>query len=151
MKMPRRMWPARVPRTTMRAWYTRNATTRMSTTPRGVKFGNNGKNRGNWAMECSRWGKSCPASYLNVGRPMRVWPVRARYSGDATAASSEKMEPGGDGVAIATHGCSFYVLDDITPLRLLKPTMTREDVRLCAAQGQSARPAGVRYRDPGAG
>ena len=43
------MWPARVPRTTIRAWYTRNATTRMSTTPDSVRFGRNGRDRKNGA------------------------------------------------------------------------------------------------------
>jgi len=36
----------------------------------------------------------------------------------------------GNDVVIATHGRSFYVLDDITPLRQLKPTLTTEDVHL---------------------
>jgi hypothetical protein len=35
-------------------------------------------------------------------------------------------------VVIATHGRSFYVLDDITPLRQLKPTLTSEDLHLFA-------------------
>ena len=33
-------------------------------------------------------------------------------------------------MVIATHGRSFYVLDDITPLRQLKPTLVSEDVHL---------------------
>ncbi len=36
----------------------------------------------------------------------------------------------GSDVVIATHGRSFYVLDDITPLRQLKPTLTTEDAHL---------------------
>jgi photosystem II stability/assembly factor-like uncharacterized protein len=36
----------------------------------------------------------------------------------------------GNDVVIATHGRSFYVLDDITPLRQLKPTLLSEDVHL---------------------
>ena len=36
----------------------------------------------------------------------------------------------GDDVVIATHGRSFYVLDDITPLRQLKPTLVSEQVHL---------------------
>jgi photosystem II stability/assembly factor-like uncharacterized protein len=36
----------------------------------------------------------------------------------------------GNDVVIATHGRSFYVLDDITPLRQLKPTLTSEDLHL---------------------
>jgi photosystem II stability/assembly factor-like uncharacterized protein len=36
----------------------------------------------------------------------------------------------GADVVIATHGRSFYVLDDITPLRQLKPTLTSETVHL---------------------
>jgi photosystem II stability/assembly factor-like uncharacterized protein len=38
----------------------------------------------------------------------------------------------GNDVVIATHGRSFYILDDITPLRQLKPTLTSEDVHLFA-------------------
>src|SRR5580698_7883072 len=38
----------------------------------------------------------------------------------------------GNDVVIATHGRSFYVLDDITPLRQLKPTLTSEDLHLFA-------------------
>jgi len=36
----------------------------------------------------------------------------------------------GKDVVIATHGRSFYVLDDITPLRQLTPTLVTEDVHL---------------------
>jgi photosystem II stability/assembly factor-like uncharacterized protein len=36
----------------------------------------------------------------------------------------------GNDVVIATHGRSFYVLDDITPLRQLKPTLLTEDIHL---------------------
>jgi photosystem II stability/assembly factor-like uncharacterized protein len=38
----------------------------------------------------------------------------------------------GNDVVIATHGRSFYVLDDIAPLRQLKPTLTSEDLHLFA-------------------
>lgn len=38
----------------------------------------------------------------------------------------------GNDVVIATHGRSFYVLDDITPLRQLKPTLTSETMHLFA-------------------
>ena len=38
----------------------------------------------------------------------------------------------GNDLVIATHGRSFYILDDITPLRQLKPTLTSEDVHLFA-------------------
>ena len=38
----------------------------------------------------------------------------------------------GNDVVIATHGRSFYVLDDITPMRQLKPTLTSEDLHLFA-------------------
>ncbi len=36
----------------------------------------------------------------------------------------------GKDVVIATHGRSFYVLDDITPLRQLTPTLVTEDLHL---------------------
>ncbi len=36
----------------------------------------------------------------------------------------------GNDVVIATHGRSFYVLDDITPLRQLTPTLSSEDAHL---------------------
>jgi len=36
----------------------------------------------------------------------------------------------GDDVVIATHGRSFYILDDITPLRQFKPTLVSEDMHL---------------------
>jgi photosystem II stability/assembly factor-like uncharacterized protein len=38
----------------------------------------------------------------------------------------------GNDVVIATHGRSFYVLDDISPLRQLKPTLVSEDLHLFA-------------------
>jgi len=38
----------------------------------------------------------------------------------------------GNDVVIGTHGRSFYVLDDITPLRQLKPTLVSEGVHLFA-------------------
>src|SRR5690349_14332216 len=43
--MPIRTWPARVPRTTINASYTRTATTRMSATPVIVRVGRRGRNR----------------------------------------------------------------------------------------------------------
>jgi len=36
----------------------------------------------------------------------------------------------GNDLVIATHGRSFYVLDDITPLRQLQPSMVTEDLHL---------------------
>jgi photosystem II stability/assembly factor-like uncharacterized protein len=39
-----------------------------------------------------------------------------------------------DDVAVATHGRSFWILDDVTPLRQLQPQMLRSDVVLFAPQ-----------------
>ena len=50
----------------------------------------------------------------------------------------------GNDVVIATHGRSFYVLDDITPLRQLTPTLSSEDAHLFHP------PDGRAQREPGA-
>jgi photosystem II stability/assembly factor-like uncharacterized protein len=39
-----------------------------------------------------------------------------------------------DDVAVATHGRSFWILDDVTPLRQLQPTTTASEVALFAPQ-----------------
>jgi len=40
----------------------------------------------------------------------------------------------GDDLIVATHGRSFWILDDITPLRQLNPEVAKQGVHLFAPQ-----------------
>ena len=68
------------------------------------------------------------------GAPVAVHRAEsARHAGVATSLIE------GNDLVIATHGRSFYVLDDITPLRQLTPALSTEDAHLFrAARGASA-------------
>ena len=64
IRMPIRMWPARVPRTTISAWYTRNATTRISITPVSFSCGSDGNVSEKWGIGESQCGENRPVSIL---------------------------------------------------------------------------------------
>src|SRR5437016_12492540 len=67
VKMPIRMCPARVPRTTVRTSYTTNATTRISMIPVRFRLGSNGVHRAEFGIGFQ------PPSYRRARVPVLMW------------------------------------------------------------------------------